>query len=302
MVTGWPTTPPRCPTRAATCCSAARASGVPGPAGCCAAAARSRCPGADASRWPSPTPTGLALPFAAGAYDGLLKALVNAHKEHGVLALAAPLGRVLGDVVHDLLGALDAGREAGTVLLVPVPSRGAVVRRRGHDPLLRVTRAAAVRLRRTGVDARVRRLLVPAGRVRDQAAPRRGAAGRQPGRVDALPPAAGDGPGRRGRRGRRRADHRVDGARGPARAGGGRPGRRRGRHRRGHPAPTPRPIRGLSTVLGARALTSLYGVRPGPWLRRRSPVRGRCRSSDRMPDTPGDLSASRCQSQAKRST
>ena len=119
--------------------------------------------------WPSPTPTGLALPFAAGAYDGLLKALVNAHKEHGVLALAAPLGRVLGDVVHDLLGALDAGREAGTVLLVPVPSRGAVVRRRGHDPLLRVTRAAAVRLRRTGVDARVRRLLVPAGRVRDQA-------------------------------------------------------------------------------------------------------------------------------------
>ena len=122
--------------------------------------------------WPSPTPTGLALPFAAGAYDGLLKALVNAHKEHGVLALAAPLGRVLGDVVHDLLAALvvlDAGREVGTVLLVPVPSRGAVVRRRGHDPLLRVTRAAAVRLRRTGVDARVRRLLVPAGRVRDQA-------------------------------------------------------------------------------------------------------------------------------------
>ena len=118
--------------------------------------------------WPSPTPTGLALPYAAGAYDGLLKALVNAHKEHGVLALAAPLGRVLGDVVHDLLVALEAGGEAG-VLLVPVPSRGAVVRRRGPDPLLRVTRAAAVRLRRKGVDARVRRLLVPAGRVRDQA-------------------------------------------------------------------------------------------------------------------------------------
>jgi len=72
-------------------------------------------------------------------------------------------------VVRDLLVALGAGGGAGTVLLVPVPSRGAVVRRRGHDPLLRVTRAAAVRLRRTGVDARVRRLLVPAGRVRDQA-------------------------------------------------------------------------------------------------------------------------------------
>ena len=118
--------------------------------------------------WPSPTPTGLALPFAAEAYDGLLKAMVNAHKEHGVLALAGPLGRVLGDVVRDLLVALGAGGQAVPVLLVPVPSRGAVVRRRGHDPLLRVTRAAAVRLRRTGVDARVRRLLVPAGRVRDQ--------------------------------------------------------------------------------------------------------------------------------------
>lgn len=117
--------------------------------------------------WPSPTPPGLALPFAGGAYDGLLKALVNAHKEHAVLALATPLGRVLGDVVRDLLAALGATWEP--VLLVPVPSRGAVVRRRGHDPMLRVTRAAAVRLRRTGVHAGARRLLVPAGRVRDQA-------------------------------------------------------------------------------------------------------------------------------------
>jgi predicted amidophosphoribosyltransferase len=117
--------------------------------------------------WPSPTPPGLALPFAGGAYDGLLKALVNAHKEHAVLALTTPLGRVLGDVVRDLLAALGATGEP--VLLVPVPSRGAVVRRRGHDPMLRVTRAAAVRLRRTGVHAGARRLLVPAGRVRDQA-------------------------------------------------------------------------------------------------------------------------------------
>jgi predicted amidophosphoribosyltransferase len=55
------------------------------------------------------------------------------------------------------------------VLLVPVPSRRAVVRRRGHDPLLRLTRHAAGRLRRQGVPARVRRALVPVVRVRDQA-------------------------------------------------------------------------------------------------------------------------------------
>jgi predicted amidophosphoribosyltransferase len=118
--------------------------------------------------WPSPTPPGLALPCSAGAYDGLLKALVNQHKEHGVLALATPLGRVLSDVVRDLLAELGAAGDGRRVLLVPVPSRRAVVRRRGHDPLLRTTRRAAVRLRRTGVDAAVRQLLVPAGRVRDQ--------------------------------------------------------------------------------------------------------------------------------------
>jgi predicted amidophosphoribosyltransferase len=43
-----------------------------------------------------------------------------------------------------------------------------VVRRRGHDPLLRTARQAAARLRRTGVEAVVHQLLVPTGRVRDQ--------------------------------------------------------------------------------------------------------------------------------------
>ena len=141
--------------------------------------------------WPSPTPPGLAVPFAGGAYDGLLKALVNAHKEHAVLALAIPLGRVLGDVVRDLLAALGSSGEP--VLLVPVPSRGAVVRRRGHDPMLRVTRAAAGRLRRTRVDAGARRLLVPAGRVRDQAGLGAGQrAANLAGSMRARPPKPGD--------------------------------------------------------------------------------------------------------------
>lgn len=118
--------------------------------------------------WPTPTPPGLAVPYAAGAYDGLLKALVNEHKEHAVFALATPLGRVLSDVVHDLLLDQRHRPRAGPVLLVPVPSRRSVVRGRGHDPLLRVTREATSRLRRHGVDAGVRQLLVPRGRVRDQ--------------------------------------------------------------------------------------------------------------------------------------
>jgi len=119
--------------------------------------------------WPTPTPPGLATPFAAGPYDGLLKALVNRHKEHAAFALAGPLGRVLCDVAEDLLRSLGSGHPTGPVSLVPVPSRPSVVRRRGHDPMLRVTREAAARLRRHGADAAVGRLLVSTGRVRDQA-------------------------------------------------------------------------------------------------------------------------------------
>ena len=68
--------------------------------------------------WPTPTPPGLATPMAGGPYDGVLKAMVNAHKEHAVLALAAPLGDVLALVVADLAAAVAPGRP---VALVPVP-------------------------------------------------------------------------------------------------------------------------------------------------------------------------------------
>ena len=116
--------------------------------------------------WPTPSPPGLALPMAAGPYDGLLKAMVNAHKEEQVFALAAPLGTVLAAVLADLVGTL--GVPQGPVVLVPVPSRPAVVRRRGHDPMLRVARSAAARLRAQGCRAGVARLLEVTGQVRDQ--------------------------------------------------------------------------------------------------------------------------------------
>jgi predicted amidophosphoribosyltransferase len=139
--------------------------GLPGRVLC--PACRQDLPRSGHPAWPTPVPPGLAVPYAGGDYDGLLKTLVNQHKEHGVLALAGPLGRVLGDVVHDLVDRL--GREGQPVALVPVPSRRPVVRGRGHDPLLRVSREAGRRLRRRGVQATVRQLLLPGARVRDQA-------------------------------------------------------------------------------------------------------------------------------------
>lgn len=107
--------------------------------------------------WPTPCPPGLAPPMAAGEYDGVLKVLVNAHKERGQFALARPLGGVLAHVVDDLVA--QDGSAGAPWFLVPVPSRAGVVRKRGHDPLLRITRHAAATLRHRGADVRVARLL-----------------------------------------------------------------------------------------------------------------------------------------------
>ncbi len=136
--------------------------GTPGRAWCrpCAATLPRR---AVAVR-PTPCPEGLAACFAAGEYADPVRAMVLAHKERGVLALAEPLGALLAASVRGGAGAGDT-----PVVLVPVPSRAAVVRARGHDPLLRVTRVAARHLRREGVRASVHRLLRPRGAVRDQA-------------------------------------------------------------------------------------------------------------------------------------
>lgn len=115
--------------------------------------------------WPDPSPPGLAPPVAVGEYAGALKLLVNAHKEQHRFALARPLGHLL---------ATAAEAHGGTaydvpLVLVPVPSRGAVVRRRGHDPLLRVAASAAARLRSHGRPARVVRALRVLRRTEDQA-------------------------------------------------------------------------------------------------------------------------------------
>lgn len=104
--------------------------------------------------WPTPTPTGLATPVAVGEYADALKLLVNAHKERQQFSLARPLGTMLAHAAREFASASDA-----PWFLVPVPSRGAVVRARGHDPMLRVSRHAAALLRRWGHHVSVARLL-----------------------------------------------------------------------------------------------------------------------------------------------
>lgn len=111
---------------------------------------------------PTPCPPGLVPAFAAAEYADPLRALILAHKERQVFALARPLGRVLA-------GVLAPHVRDGRVLLVPVPSRRATVRARGHDSLLRLTRVAAVLCRAEGADVAVVPLLRQRLRVADQA-------------------------------------------------------------------------------------------------------------------------------------
>lgn len=114
---------------------------------------------------PDPPPPGLVPCFAAGAYAEPLRTMILRHKERGAHDLAGPLGRVLGGVVADLL---DAAGDGWGAVLVPVPSAAATVRARGHDPMLRITRAAAsqVRAGHVAVVGRLLRLRMP---VADQA-------------------------------------------------------------------------------------------------------------------------------------
>lgn len=111
---------------------------------------------------PTPCPPGLAACSAAGEYDGLLRSMVLAHKEHSVFVLATPLGRTLAVAARRIL-------PTTSTVLVPIPSRPGVVRERGHDPMLRIARVAARSLRQDGRPVRVARLLDVHGVPLDQA-------------------------------------------------------------------------------------------------------------------------------------
>ncbi len=112
---------------------------------------------------PRPCPPGFPTTFAVTPYEGPVRAMVLAHKEHGRLALARPLGVALAASVSAAVEATYA-----PVLLVPVPSRRAATRQRGHDPLLRMTKCAAS-VMRAERPTTVAPLLVAGRRLADQA-------------------------------------------------------------------------------------------------------------------------------------
>lgn len=122
-------------------CVACRRPGRPLCAGC-----RAALPATADLAWPRPRPPGLVAPYACGAYADGLRAMVLAHKEDGVHTLARPLGELLAVAVAAALGR----PAAETVLLVPVPSRTAAVRRRGYDATGALARHAARQLRARG--------------------------------------------------------------------------------------------------------------------------------------------------------
>lgn len=120
---------------------------------------------------PAPAPRGLPVTWATSSYDDVVRSVILAHKEQGRLALAAPLGDALALALRSALpppgrGAPDVGDTS--IGVVPVPSRPAVVRARGHDPLLRVARRAVTMLR-PGVAVQLLPVLRTTRAVADQA-------------------------------------------------------------------------------------------------------------------------------------
>ena len=68
----------------------------------CGEPGRLLCPACDdelplgaAPAWPTPVPSGLVEPWAAGSYDGTLRAMVIGLKERRLLSLTRPLARLL---------------------------------------------------------------------------------------------------------------------------------------------------------------------------------------------------------------
>ncbi|MEY9875507.1 putative amidophosphoribosyltransferase [Streptacidiphilus sp. MAP12-33] len=100
---------------------------------------------------------GLPETYAALPYAGAVRQALLAHKERGALRLAPPLGRALAHAVHAAVPLAPAPhrRDARPLLLVPMPSTVSATRARGHDPTVRLARAATRSLRARGVPARV---------------------------------------------------------------------------------------------------------------------------------------------------
>ncbi|MCZ2829705.1 phosphoribosyltransferase family protein [Modestobacter sp. VKM Ac-2986] len=117
-------------------------------------------------------PPGFPPTVAAGAYAGPVRPAVVAFKEHGRAELAAPLGAALALAVATVLTGLppSAGSSvAAPVVLVPMPSAPAAVRRRGRDHVQELADRAVAELTAAGLTVTTVPLLGRAGRTRDSA-------------------------------------------------------------------------------------------------------------------------------------
>ena len=113
-----------------TCCSAAAASAAPGPVGCCAGLRGRSCPPRPRPAWPTRRPPGLV--DALGGRGLRRRGPGDGARPQGAPAARPGAARWRGCWPAPCGGA--AARPASPVVLVPVPSRPASVRARGHDP------------------------------------------------------------------------------------------------------------------------------------------------------------------------
>jgi predicted amidophosphoribosyltransferase len=137
---------------------------------------------------PSRPPAGLPTVLALAPYLEPVPDVIIAQKERGRLDLATPLGRQLARAALVLLETQSDAAQSGAARpsetqpggtqhphadsaawLVPVPSARAATRRRGQDPVLRMTRATAAALRAQGRQAAVLSVLRHGRAVADQA-------------------------------------------------------------------------------------------------------------------------------------
>jgi len=113
---------------------------------------------------PTPCPAGMPQTWVVSAYDGPVRSMLLDFKERGAVGLARPLG----DVVARCAAA--AAPDPGTaLLLVPVPSTPAAIRRRGDDVVRLLAEQASRRLRTCGRQAKVAAVLRQRRQVADSA-------------------------------------------------------------------------------------------------------------------------------------
>jgi predicted amidophosphoribosyltransferase len=124
--------------------------GCGGPGRLCAACARTLRTEPMSAR-PDPAPAGLPACFAAGPYEGVLRAAILQYKERGRRGLASELGAALARSVR--AGWPDPA--VGPVVLVPVPGTAKAIRERQGDHMVRLARSARRELRAHGFAAAV---------------------------------------------------------------------------------------------------------------------------------------------------